>query len=158
MNSFSKRTFRKISFNPPIIVRYLPREVSILRQLSCPRISNGSGKPRKRYCTIFSTVDFFIELHMRTRAANLLILVKNSCKPGRMKTAFGPTMVGTVGEWIPYFTSFMKSIPLVAAFSMQWHSIPFMSRTIFSHFRGLVDTTEDTPFGTYSSKTKELTW
>jgi hypothetical protein len=30
MNSFSERTFRKISFDPPITVRYLPREVSIL--------------------------------------------------------------------------------------------------------------------------------
>jgi hypothetical protein len=49
MNSFSERTFRKISFNPPVTIRYLPREVSILRQLSCPRISNGSGKPRKGY-------------------------------------------------------------------------------------------------------------
>jgi hypothetical protein len=46
MNCFSERTFRKTSFDPPITVRYLPREVSILRQLSCPRISNGSTKPR----------------------------------------------------------------------------------------------------------------
>jgi hypothetical protein len=49
MNSFSERTFRLISFDPPITIRYLPRKVSILRQLSCPRISNGSAKPRKRY-------------------------------------------------------------------------------------------------------------
>jgi hypothetical protein len=158
MNSFSKRTFRKISFAPPITVRYLPREVSILWQLSCPRISNGSAKPQKRYWTIFSIVDLFIELQMRTQVANSLIVVKTSCKPGCMKTAFGSMMVGTVGEWIPCFISFTKKIPLVAAFSMQWHSIPFMSRMIFSHFGGLVDTTEDTPFETYSSETKESTW
>jgi hypothetical protein len=88
MNSFSERTFRNIFFDPPITIRYLPREVSILRQLSYPRISNGSAKPQKRYWTIFSTVDLFIEFQMRTWAANLLIVVKNSCKLGCVKTAF----------------------------------------------------------------------
>jgi hypothetical protein len=43
-------------------------------------------------------VVLFIELQMKTRAANLLIAVKNSNKPGCMKTAFGSTVVGTVVE------------------------------------------------------------
>jgi hypothetical protein len=45
-----------------------------------------------------STVDLFIELKMMIRAANLLISVKNSSKLGRIKTALGPTIVGTVEE------------------------------------------------------------
>ena len=48
MNSFFEKTFRKIS-DPPITVRYLLHKVSILRQLSYPRISNGSTKPQKRH-------------------------------------------------------------------------------------------------------------
>jgi hypothetical protein len=76
-----------------------------------------------------------------------------------MKTAFGPTMVGTVDEWIPYCTEFTNGILFVAFFSMQWHSIPFILRTIFSHFGlGSVDTTADYSFGTNSSDTKESTW
>ena len=84
-----------------------------LWQLSCPRISNSSGKPRKRYWTIFSAMDLFIEFQMKTQTANSLIVVKNSCKPGHMKIAFISMMVGTVGEWKPCFTSFTKNIPLV---------------------------------------------
>jgi hypothetical protein len=37
------------------------------------------------------------ELQMKTRAANLLIAIKNSSKP-RVKIAFGSTMVGTIDE------------------------------------------------------------
>jgi hypothetical protein len=47
-NKASDRFLRKISFDPPMIKRYLPREVSIFHLLSYPRMSNGSGKPRKR--------------------------------------------------------------------------------------------------------------
>jgi hypothetical protein len=43
-------------------------------------------------------VDLFIELQMMTLAANLLIAIKNSYKPGYVKIAFGLTMVGIVDE------------------------------------------------------------
>ena len=44
-NKTLDRFFRKISFDPPMTVRYLPREVLIFRQLSCLRMPNGNGKP-----------------------------------------------------------------------------------------------------------------
>jgi uncharacterized lipoprotein len=43
-------------------------------------------------------LDLFIELQMKTRAANLLIAIKNSSKPSRVKTAFSLTMLGTVDK------------------------------------------------------------
>jgi hypothetical protein len=86
------------------------------------------------------------------------LVVKNSSKPGRVKIALGPTLVGNIDEWIPWLSSYTKGILLIPAFSMQWHNIPFMSKKIFSHFALVVKTIGDTPSGTYSSDSKQSTW
>jgi hypothetical protein len=43
-------------------------------------------------------VDLFVELQMKTRVANLLIAIRNLRKPGCVKTAFSPMMVGTIDK------------------------------------------------------------
>jgi hypothetical protein len=102
-------------------------------------------------------VDLFIELQMMTLAANLLVVVRNSNKPRCINTPFGPTMVAIVDERILRFTSITKGIYFAVVFSMQRQSIPFMLRTIFNHFAGLLNTTVDTLVGTHASGMKELT-
>ena len=156
-NKASDKFFRKISFDPPMIVRYLPREVSIFRQLSYLRMSNGSGKLQKRYLIILWTMDLFIEFQIKIWAVNLLILVKNLSKLGRIKTTLGPTIVGIIDVWIPYFTSYTKAILLIPAFSMQWHNIPFMFKTIFNHFALVIKSIGDISSGIYSSNNKQST-
>jgi hypothetical protein len=86
-----------------------------------------------------------------------LISARNSRTPGRVYTDFGPMYAGTVAENSARFPD-----PLDDA--GEWavsQRMPFMSRTIFSHFRGRLFWTTNKLLGRrtwYETSTRNSQW